>query len=475
MWTDEENKRKKFWAKVDYHGYSRDEALGILGVTALSDYRGTLGQALNEIIKANNDGGNGRAITTADPKGLYPSKELYQFGLAVRSFAPWANGKYPMTDQEIALVVRRSDALGVDPLNPHEVQIWKDRKGIQLQLSYTLIAQWANQGLGGHTKPRYRPLTREEKQLQGIPESHKATRVSFVMKNDIPLIAQMIDAGWDAKQAREDLEIVGVATASPDEWGSRYFAPNGRSKRWKLQKRAYVDAIRRRFGTPSRADIEQLRRARGEDGIDTEDWREASRELPDQEGVGRLARVKATQRQEPLGEEKIERAKGLLSPDGDLNDNGADTVVDGEFVDEFSVTNTSKKAASKTNNGSRPYDPLTLREKITSGIENKREKEFTFRNDGLKRYRGAMNANLEMCFAGDKHSNQKRHFVLEYLVGKTSSSDMDDAEVRTVHKWLGATKDEDTGEWHPDPTAVIEARAVARQAALDAGQQEMEL
>jgi len=124
-------------------------------------------------------------------------------------------------------------------------------------------------------------------------------------------------------------------------------------------------------------------------------------------------------------------------------------------------------------NGSRPYDPEKLREVIAAGIGNKRNNGFTFDADGLKRYRGAMNANLANCFAGDQNSEQKRHFVIEYLTGKASSTKLDDAEVKTIHRWLGATKDEQTGEWNPDPTAKIEAQAVARQAALDAGQQEL--
>jgi hypothetical protein len=337
-WIEDESKRRKFWAKADYHGLSRDEVHDILGVQSLSDYRGSLGGALNALVKAKSSNGNGRstALQVSDAKDLYQSQELYEFGLAVRSFAPWANNeKHPMTDAEVALTVRRGDALGVDVLNPHEVQIWKDRHGIQFQLAYTLMAQWANQILGGHTQPRYCPLTKEEKVLQGIPESHEATRCTFVMKDDIPLIAQMVEAGWDPQQAREDLMVVGIGTASPDEWG-QYFAPNGRSKRWKLQKRAYTDALRRRFGTPSRRDIEELRRARGEDNITTEDWREAGGELPGNQGVERLARMKA---REPLSAEQVEKGCSLLSGDG-IDIDGQpftaspqpdDNVVDGEF------------------------------------------------------------------------------------------------------------------------------------------------
>lgn len=153
----------------------------------------------------------------------------------------------------------------------------------------------------------------------------------------------------------------------------------------------------------------------------------------------------------------------------------SDEDTDGEGA-KTSRRTTERKQRPKAQAASdgRPYDPSTLQAIITKGIEDKRARGFAF--DGrLDNYRGAMNANLHMCFAGDKHSDQKRHFVLEYLTGNASSTDLDDAEVKTIHRWLGATKDAETGEWQPDPTAVIEAKAVARQAELDSGQQELEL
>ncbi len=122
---------------------------------------------------------------------------------------------------------------------------------------------------------------------------------------------------------------------------------------------------------------------------------------------------------------------------------------------------------------SRPYEPERLREIIAKGIEQKREAGFTFAEGKEDNYRGALRANLEMCFAGDKHSEQKRHFVTEYLVGKASTKDLDAAEIMTLHKWMGATKNEQTNEWTPDPTSVAEARYIARQAELDAGQGEL--
>jgi len=134
------------------------------------------------------------------------------------------------------------------------------------------------------------------------------------------------------------------------------------------------------------------------------------------------------------------------------------------------------RARSKSNGGNgRPWDPVTLRGKMQQSIDAKRLAGFQFPDGKTDNYRGATRSNLEMCFAGDEHSDQKRHLVSEYLTGKASSKDWDDAEIKALHGWLNARKNEGTGEWFPDQTAVIEAKAVARQAAKDAGQQEMEL
>lgn len=135
----------------------------------------------------------------------------------------------------------------------------------------------------------------------------------------------------------------------------------------------------------------------------------------------------------------------------------------------------AKTTEGNGNGNGRPYDPETLRDKLRASVEQKRERGFEFADGKADNYRGATRANIEMCFAGDQHSDQKRHFVSEYLTGKASSKEWDDAEIKSLHNWLAARKDEDTGKWFPDPTAVIEAKAVARQAELDAGQQEMEL
>lgn len=120
-----------------------------------------------------------------------------------------------------------------------------------------------------------------------------------------------------------------------------------------------------------------------------------------------------------------------------------------------------------------PASAEAIRERVQSRIEQLREDGFEFATGKMRSYRGAMNANLEMCFADDAHSEQKRHFVLEYLTGAASSKDLDDAQIKGIHLWMRATKDE-TDEWHPDPESAAEARVIAHAAELDAGQQVLE-
>jgi hypothetical protein len=66
------------------------------------------------------------------------------------------------------------------------------------------------------------------------------------------------------EQAWDRFTLAGLDTVAAEEWASPYFAPTGRSKRWKLQKRALTDAYRTRFGEPSRQEIHVLRRQRGD-------------------------------------------------------------------------------------------------------------------------------------------------------------------------------------------------------------------
>ena len=216
----------------------------------------------------------------------------------IRKVAPWANDRqHAMDNAEIGYVIRRSVAMGLDPLNPHEVQVWKDGKGVHFQLSYTLLMEWVRHFYGEHTEPKYRRLSAEELEEQGMQERDVAYEVTFLMKKDIPSLTELVSAGYDAREAREMLEIRGTGAATASEWSSQYFAANGRTKAWKVQKRALTDAIRRKFGTPTRVEIEEIRRAGGLQEIGELEHYEGIPDNIDARGRAALIKTRAHQRE----------------------------------------------------------------------------------------------------------------------------------------------------------------------------------
>jgi hypothetical protein len=255
---------------------------------------------------------------TAD--SLYGSEEdqkaLYR---AVSKFAPWVKGQHPMSAEEVMLVVRRSTSQGLDPLNPHEVQIWKDRHGVQIQHAYTLMVEWVKHFKGDFTEPQYERLTDHELREEGLEEDDVAYRVHFLMKDDIPLLIELKGCGYDAKEAKRMLEVTGLGVAPRNEYDGDYFAPKGRSKSWKVKKRAMTDAIRRKFGTPTRAEIVELRRVRGDSRLTLEDWVVSAEDGEAQLQLARAAAEERTWREEfdSLSEEeqkkRLEEMHTLLS------------------------------------------------------------------------------------------------------------------------------------------------------------------
>jgi hypothetical protein len=219
---------------------------------------------------------NGQQLATIEDQQttvaeLYgQDQDIAAFGYAVQKVAPWAK---KMQAHDIGLVVRRAMALGVDPLNPHEVQIWTDKRGnVQFQLAYTLVAEWVRHFHGQHTEPQYEQLDEAAKDAESISHSALAFRVTFIMRDDIDLLKTLVESGFDPATARDMVTTTGLGVAFPKELESPYFAPAGRSPAWKVRKRALVDAYRRKFGTPTRDQLTELRRVSGRDQVNPEDW-----------------------------------------------------------------------------------------------------------------------------------------------------------------------------------------------------------
>lgn len=255
----------------------------------------------------------------------YDQEQITRFAAIVKTVAPWAKD---LTNHEIGLGVRRALSMGLDPLNTHEVQIWKDKRGnINFQLSYTLMAEWVRHFHGGHTEPQYYRLTEDQLIEEGLKANDVAYRVKFIMKSDLPAMREMMQIGaFDTREVRAMFEVAGLGVAEAREYSGQYFAPAGRSKSWKVKKRALTDAYRRKFGTPSKSEIEAIRRDMP-DVVDPEDIEYAISVAPNAslEGQRAIAEAEQARRENPLSEEDQSAGAAALF--------GGAEVVEAEVVE----------------------------------------------------------------------------------------------------------------------------------------------
>ena len=270
-------------------------------------------------------------------------KSVEEFAKIVQKVAPWGQQFKPT---EVGLVVRRSLGMGLDPLNPHEVQVWKDKRGqICFQLAYTLVTEWVKRFKGEHTEPIFYQLSDIEAEGEGLSEGDVAFYATFIMTEDMPRMHDLIKMGFDPKEAKSMVTVKGIGVATKAEYSGQYFVPAGRSRAWKLKKRAMVDAYRCKFGTPTRAEIMELRRRGTLEAATTADWEVASDDGEEEsfEGRVRLAELSANTRQtldewDSLNDEekkaRFEQNKRLLrgDPDADITE-GHYTEVQPEAVE----------------------------------------------------------------------------------------------------------------------------------------------
>ena len=227
----------------------------------------------------------------------------------VRRVAPWAQG---MTPQEIEFVVRRALAMGLDPLNPAEVQIWKDERGrVNFQIGYTMLETWVKKTYGQHTQPRYERLTADELRAEGMAETTVAFRCTFIMCTDLKAMAEMA-AIVGNEEALRMFTCVGIGSATAQEFGGQYFAPKGRSPAWKVQKRALTDAYRQKFGVPNAAELAEARTRLGYTLPSPEDYEGAAALTEDTQAVAALAQASADRRENPPAAITAQAASELL-------------------------------------------------------------------------------------------------------------------------------------------------------------------
>jgi len=182
----------------------------------------------------------------------------------IRKFAHWANGeKYPMSNDEVILTAIRARQMGVHPLNDKAFSAYKDAHGIHLDYHYSLIAKYVTKARGiRHTNPRYFRLSSEELEQEGLNDNFVAYYATFILIEDLQHYYDLMERVPE-KLAYQTIAKHGLGSVIKKRWASPHFAPNGRSKAWKVQKRALKDAYVKAFGYPAPAEAAALQAAGG--------------------------------------------------------------------------------------------------------------------------------------------------------------------------------------------------------------------
>lgn len=425
------------------------------------------------------------ARTSEAKTKLYGDDEqVADMARAVKKVAPWANDpKAPMNDHEIGLAVRRSLAMGLDPLNSHEVQIWKDKRGnVNFQIAYTLLTEWVRRFRGEHTDPNYHRLSDEELIEEGLNPNDVAYRVSFLMNEDIDRLYKLIEAGYDPPQARKMLEKHGLGVASAAEWGNKYFAPAARSKAWKVKKRALTDAYRRAFGTPNRPEIEELRRigalsSAEELRIESDDPRDTALPAePKTRGASKLFKTEEAQAAHEDNDHEPE--SDVIEGEYTEDEPDFDPEADAEAVQRVAEADRAEAAEqsevatllAKAKHTERPWPPEILRAVIEDKVDRFREDGWAYPNaETRENKRTSVRLNLDRMLNDDSAA---RHAVSHYLTGEQSSKDWDGVQVEVLRQWIKMSQGSD-GNWYPSEAATREAHAIAARAHRDAGQSEL--
>lgn len=106
-----------------------------------------------------------------------------------------------------------------------------------------------------------------------------------------------------------------------------------------------------------------------------------------------------------------------------------------------------EKTPMDNNGHTRPYEPLVLQKKIVDLIKYF---EGKIANDGLSPKDTdhiTIVTHLEKVWAGKKEASANRHAVLKFLVNKSSSKSLTDAELLALKHWLQIAKNQNTGDW----------------------------
>lgn len=138
-------------------------------------------------------------------------------------------------------------------------------------------------------------------------------------------------------------------------------------------------------------------------------------------------------------------------------------VQDGDFEDmpmEEPEPQPAKKASVKNpmdpNGHTRPYEPEVLKVKMAGLIEHYEAKIAAGEANSKDSDDFVITSHIESVWMGQKDAEQKRHAVLNYLVGEPSTKKLSAAQKLALKYWLKITKD-DSGDWVHCKEAGIEA------------------
>lgn len=143
-------------------------------------------------------------------------------------------------------------------------------------------------------------------------------------------------------------------------------------------------------------------------------------------------------------------------------------IVDdnGELLPEPAPSN-GKQAETVASTNKRPYLPAVVR----MGIQEKATKKHAKAGAPTDAQINLLRYGLELAFAGDTNADDKRHTLLNYLTGDTSTKAITGPMFKAiVEDWLKMTKDSG-GDYTIDPMAAKEAQAIVSAALVDEGQQ----
>jgi hypothetical protein len=230
----------------------------------------------------------------------------------IKKFAAWSRGKYPMNDTEILLTALYARRMGVHPLDEKAFQAYKDARGIHCAYHYSIVVAWVRRYLKvRHTQPMYFRLSKEELKEAELGENDVAYWCTFILIEDLPHYYQLIDrVGKD--EAYKIIAKRGLGSVSKSQWDGQYFAPNGRSKAWKVKKRALIDAYSMTFGNPSAEQARAIRQAEGWRDPDMQALESASFFVDGQNAVAIAQAEQARNEQPALEKDKMLDAQDAL-------------------------------------------------------------------------------------------------------------------------------------------------------------------